>query len=285
MGRPQGDRAAMPRWRGTNPGRAAKPPMSTEFSSSPAEPLRLPDLRGKVALVTGASAGIGRATIEALLANGATCFGVARRPGPITHPAFHPVPCDLGDAAAIAAAFVGIRAATRHLDYVVNVAGIDPKIPLAEGDAERWDEIVDLNLRGYYLVIRESADLLRQGTGRSIVNVSSINYRLGIPGRSIYSATKAGILGLTTGLARELGRDGIRINTVTPGWIFTERQVGEYFTGSDAAKHLGHLAKVQALPLRIQAEDVANHILFYLSSVSRASTGHNCVVDGGWILE
>jgi len=259
--------------------------MPTELKSSPAEPLLLADLRGKTAVVTGASAGIGRATIEALLANGATCFGLARRPAGIDHPDFRPVPCDLGDAAAVEKSFAAIRSATKHLDYVVNVAGIDPKIPLAEGDSARWDEIVDLNLRAYYLVIRESAPLLRQGTGRAIVNVSSINYRLGIPGRSIYSATKAGILGLTVGLARELGAEGIRINTVTPGWIFTERQVGEYFTGSAAAKHLAHLEKVQALPLQIQAADVANHILFYLSSVSRASTGHNCVVDGGWLLE
>ena len=259
--------------------------MPKEPQASPATPIRLADLRGKTAVVTGASAGIGRSTVEALLENGATCFGLARRPGAIDHPGFRPVPCNLGDAGAIAQAFAAIRAATSHLDYVVNVAGIDPKIPLAEADAGRWQEIVDLNLRAYYLVIRESAPLLRLGTGRAIVNVSSINYRLGLPGRAIYSATKAGILGLTTGLARELGADGIRINTVTPGWVFTERQVDEYFTGAAAAKHLEHLAKVQALPLQIQAADVANHILFYLSDVSRASTGHNCVVDGGWILE
>jgi NAD(P)-dependent dehydrogenase (short-subunit alcohol dehydrogenase family) len=259
--------------------------MPTEHHIPPAEPLRLHDLRGKVALVTGASAGIGRATIEALLDNGATCFGLSRKPGAYAHRGYHAVACDLGDADAIAAAFAVVRKATSHLDFVVNVAGIDPKIPIAEGDAARWGEIVDLNLRAYYLVIRESVDLLRKGAGRSIVNVSSINYRLGIPGRSIYSATKAGILGLTTGLARELGKDSIRINTVSPGWIFTERQVVEYFTGDAASKHLGHLEKVQSLPLRIQAVDVANHILFYLSSVSRASTGHNCVVDGGWLLE
>ena len=128
-------------------------------------------------------------------------------------------------------------------------------------------------------------DFLRRGRGRAIVNVSSINYRLGVPKRSIYSATKAGILGLTTGLARELGAEGIRLNTVTPGWIFTERQVGEYFVGPKAEKHLAYLAGVQSLPLKISATDVANHILFYLSDVSRASTGHNCVVDGGWLLE
>jgi NAD(P)-dependent dehydrogenase (short-subunit alcohol dehydrogenase family) len=259
--------------------------MSQRLVSSPAEPIHLPDLRGKVALVTGSSAGIGRATAESLLEAGATCFGLARGAGTLTNEAFHFVPCDLGDKDAIASAFNRLREKTGHLDYVVNVAGIDPKVSLDEGDAGRWHEIVDLNLRAYYLVIRESAPLLRAGFGRSIVNVSSINYRLGLPGRSIYSATKAGILGLTTGLARELGRDQIRVNTVTPGWVFTERQVEEYFSGGSKAKHLEQLEKVQALNLQIQSRDVANHILFYLSSVSRASTGHNCVVDGGWLLE
>lgn len=259
--------------------------MPLELKDTPAPPLVLPDLKDKAFVITGASAGIGKATIEALLANGATCFGLSREAPALTHPAFSHVACNLGDAAAIGEAFVRIRDRTACLDGVVNVAGMDPKVPLAEGDAARWDAIVDLNLRGYYLVIRESVPLLRAGRSPGIVNVSSINYRLGLPGRSIYAATKAGILGLTTGLARELGRDGIRINTISPGWIFTERQVAEYFAGADAGKHLAHLGTVQSLPLRLQAGDVANHILFYLSEVSRGSTGHNCVVDGGWLLE
>jgi NAD(P)-dependent dehydrogenase (short-subunit alcohol dehydrogenase family) len=246
--------------------------MPLALTDTPAPALVLPDLSGKAFVITGASAGIGKATIEALLANGATCFGLSREAPALAHPAFSHVACNLGDAAAIATAFTRIRVQTARLDGVVNVAA-------------RWDAIVDLNLRGYYLVIRESVPLLRAGRSPAVVNVSSINYRLGLPGRSIYAATKAGILGLTTGLARELGRDGIRINTISPGWIFTERQVAEYFAGADAAKHLAHLGTVQSLPLRLQAGDVANHILFYLSEVSRGSTGHNCVVDGGWLLE
>jgi NAD(P)-dependent dehydrogenase (short-subunit alcohol dehydrogenase family) len=118
-----------------------------------------------------------------------------------------------------------------------------------------------------------------------VVNVSSINYRLGVPGRAPYSATKAGILGLTTGLSRELGRDGIRVNTVSPGWVFTERQVEEYFAGPQSQKFLDYLARHQAIRIKMSALDVANHAAFYLSEVSRASTGHNCVVDGGWLLE
>ena len=259
--------------------------MAAPLDSSPAMPLAVPDLAGKFVLVTGASAGIGRATVEALLANGAVVFGVARSALEYQHANLHGLRCDLSKASAITSLLKKVRAVTSQLDGVVNVAGIDPKISLDAGDERKWREIVDLNLRAYYLVIRASAPLLRRGRGRAIVNVSSINYRLGVPRRSIYSATKAGILGLTTGLARELGREGIRINTVTPGWIFTERQVKEYFVGPKAAKHLAYLAGVQSLPLKISAVDVANHILFYLSATSRASTGHNCVVDAGWLLE
>ena len=256
------------------------------FAKNGATPIQLPDLRGGTALVTGASRGIGRAVVEALAAHDVRCFGVANY-GLTSElpPQVVPMPCDLNEASAVEEVIATIVAQTDSLDYLVNVAGIDPKYQLEDGSVDIWDSVVDLNLRAYYLLIRGCLPLLRRGRGRSIVNVSSINYRLGIVGRSIYSTTKAGILGLTTGLARELGREGIRINTVSPGWVFTERQVAEYFTGTNAEKHLATLDEKQALALHIDPVDIANHILFYLSNVSRASTGHNCVVDGGWLLE
>lgn len=261
----------------TNPARGAQ---------TGATPIQLPDLRGGTALVTGASRGIGRAVVEALAAHDVRCFGLANDGFPSDlPPQVVPMPCDLSDAAAVEEVVEAVAGQTELLDYLVNVAGIDPKYLLEEGKVDKWDAVVDVNLRAYYLLIRGCLPLLRRGRGRSIVNVSSINYRLGIVGRSIYSTTKAGILGLTTGLARELGREGIRINTVSPGWVFTERQVAEYFTGPNAEKHLATLDEKQALPIHIEPVDVANHILFYLSNVSRASTGHNCVVDGGWLLE
>ena len=249
--------------------------------------IQFDDFEDRLALVTGATQGIGKATCRMLLDQGARVVGLARGES-----RFHGVDrythmtCDLSDATAIESVFDRLSSEYDALDYVVNVAGFDPKYTLEEGDASRWDALVNLNLRGYYLVIRRAVPLLRCGQGRSIVNVSSINYRLGLPKRSIYSATKAGILGLTTGLARELGSDGIRINTVTPGWIFTERQVEEYFSGEDEREtHLATLRNVQAIDRQISPADVAQHILFYLSEASAASTGHNCVVDGGWILE
>jgi len=256
-----------------------------DWITSPVPPLRLPDLEGRTAVVTGASAGIGRATAELLLQHGVRVVGLALDSDRWSHPELRAISCDLSDSRAIDAAFRELASLVDHLDYVVNVAGVDPKLPIDRITVDEWDRLIDLNLRGYYFVIKKALPLLRVGNGKAIVNVSSINYRLGIPGRAPYSATKAGILGLTTGLSRELGREGIRVNTVSPGWVFTERQVQEYFTGPQAQKHFEVLAQRQAIRVRISPADVANHIVFYLSDVSRCSTGHNCVVDAGWLLE
>jgi NAD(P)-dependent dehydrogenase (short-subunit alcohol dehydrogenase family) len=258
---------------------------NSSWIDTPAENFVLPDLKGKTAIVTGASLGIGKSTVERLLENGVRVVGLSRSAQKSTPPGLTSILCDLSDAAALAEAFKEISEKITQIDYVVNVAGADPKYLLDEVTTEQWDHLLDLNLRAYYFVIKHALPLLRRGHGRSIVNVSSINYRIGLPGRAAYSASKAGILGLTTGLSRELGRENIRINTVTPGWTFTERQIEEYFESDEAEKHLSYLAEQQSMKLKITAADIANHILFYLSNVSRASTGHNCVVDGGWLLE
>jgi len=259
--------------------------MKDGWQDGPAPRLLLADLRGKTAVVTGASAGIGKATCELLLENGARVFGLAREMAQIRHDRFVALECDLSDVDKVGGAFAKIAAEVSTLDFVVNVAGVDPKHPIDQVSVSEWDNVIDLNLRAYYFVIKYALPLLRPGKGRSVVNVSSINYRLGVPGRAAYAASKAGILGLTTGLSRELGREGIRVNTVSPGWIFTERQIAEYFKGDGARRNLDYLAQHQAVKLRVRPEDIANHIAFYLSDVSRASVGHNCVVDAGWLLE
>ena len=245
-------------------------------------------LQGKRALVTGASQGIGEDTCRSLLEQGCTVYGLDCSSATTEHEHYVHLELNLESSGDIEACFEQYLHRLPCLDYVVNVAGIDPKCNIREAKVELWNRVVDINLRAYYLVIHHSMNLLAAGKGKSIVNVSSINYQLGLEGRSIYSTTKAGICGLTVGLARELGVEGIRINTVSPGWVFTERQKQEYFNCGDEAKrqeYLSHLKKVQSLDIQVQPRDISNTILFYLSDLSRACTGGNMVVDGGWILE
>jgi NAD(P)-dependent dehydrogenase (short-subunit alcohol dehydrogenase family) len=253
--------------------------------------MRLADLAGKTAVVTGSSMGIGKAVSSALLAQGCSVLGLDVGPAPTFK--FNPPPlatatythsrCDLRDSAAVSSAV----ASSSPLDFVVNVAGIDPKFSLAEGGEEAWHSIVDLNLRGYYMLIRAALPRLEQGSGKAVVNVSSINYKLGVPRRTLYTISKNGVLGLTRGLSRELGAKGIRINTVSPGWVWTETQREAFLDHpSDGEKYRSYLREVQSLPdTRIEGEDIANHVLFFLSGASRACTGSNLVVDAGWTLE
>jgi len=246
------------------------------------------DLKGKIAIVTGASQGIGKAASVSLLKQKVKVFGIDCADSAIKHANYNHFVCNLLLTEEIEKTFQAINKKVKSIDYLVNVAGIDPKISIEEGDENYWNKIVNINLRGYYFCIRESLKMPRKGKGKSIVNISSINYRLGVPGRSIYSTTKAGIIGLTTGLARELGKEGIRINCISPGWIFTERQNKEYFDTNDKEKdkkHLEDLFSKQSLKIKIQPEDIANHVLFLLSNASKATTGHNLIVDGGWLLE
>ena len=246
------------------------------------------DIKGRVAIVTGASNGIGKAASIGLLNQNAKVFGIDLNDSTIDHENYTHYNCDLQLTEEIEKTFNTINTRVESIDYLVNVAGIDPKISIEEGDEKYWNQIVNLNLRSYYFCIRSSLKMLKAGNGKSIVNISSINYRLGVPGRSIYSSTKAGIIGLTTGLSRELGEEGIRINCISPGWIFTERQNKEYFDTDDKEKnekHLNDLFSKQSLKIKILPEDITNHVLFLLSDSSRATTGHNLIVDGGWLLE
>ena len=246
------------------------------------------DLSEKHILVTGSSQGIGRAITLALLEQGALVHGIDCQPADWGEGYTHYI-CDLSDAEALAHCVEQCVEDCEHqaLDGLVNVAGIDPKVAVEDADLQQWQRIIDLDLRAYHLLIHHALGALKRGGLKSIVNLSSINFQLGVPGRGLYSIAKSGIIGLTRGLARELGSDGIRINTVSPGWVLTDRQLTEYFPDTEPGRAALEdlFNNKQSLPMAVQPEDIAAHVLFYLSGISRASTGHNCVVDAGWILQ
>lgn len=242
-----------------------------------------PEMQGQTVLITGGANGIGAAMVRAFARQGA-------------HVEF----CDLDAAAAdkLLAELDGLAkftrldllkekqitrwikdAVKRHgpISTVINNAACDPRISLEKTTTEAWDTLHARNLRAYFLVCREASPHLK--TGASIINFSSITVHNGPPVMSAYVSTKAGIIGFSRSLARELGPRGIRVNVLSPGWIMTERQLREYVTA--AARKT--IRQRQCIPTFNQPEEVADVALFLASNLSRAVTGQEVLVDRGWV--
>lgn len=171
----------------------------------------------------------------------------------------------------------GIGKLAKQIDVLVNNAAADPRCELTKMSTAKWDELFALNLRAYFLTCREASPYFAK-RGASVVNFSSITFHTGPTVMSAYVATKAGIMGFTRSLARELGPRNIRVNTVSPGWTMTERQLRQFVT--PAVKKL--IRKAQCIPDLVQPEELGEVVAFLASDASRAITGQEILVDRGW---
>ncbi len=243
---------------------------------------RYPDLEGKVVVITGGANGIGEFTVRAFMDQGARVYfcdvdaDAAREKfgSPSSNPYFRRV--DLRQEKQIQTWIEGIVSKEGHIDVLVNNAARDPRIPLPEVTVEKWDDLLDTNLRSVFLMSREVAPHMREGS--AIVNLSSLTFHEGPANMSTYVATKAGIQGLTRSLARELGPRRIRVNTVSPGWVMTERQL-EMFVTSAVKKRI---RESQCIPDLMQPSELASVIVFLASGMSIGMTGQELLVDRGW---
>ncbi len=244
------------------------------------------DLTGQVALVTGASQGIGRAVAETLAANGARVAAVARNAEKLAAvvaaiaeaggeaKAF---PCDVSNPEAVTATVEGVVETFGRLDILVNNEGITRDTLLPRMGDEEWDDVIATNLRGPFLFMRAaSRPMMQQRYGR-IVNVSSVSGMMGNPGQSNYSASKAGLIGLTRTVAKELAGRKITVNAVAPGFI-----------ASDMTDALGP-ALMDEVKKRVPAKrlgeawEIADAVLFLASPAMGYLTAQVLVVDGGLI--
>ena len=246
------------------------------------------DLGGKSVFISGGGSGIGEYLTEGFLAQGAKvafvqrsdasalCDRLEREYG--ARPLF--IPCDVTDIAALQAAIA--RAAEAHGDIgvLVNNAAWDNRHTLASLSVEGWDHMQNVNLRHHFFTIQAVAPGMRAAGGGAIVNYSSISYMMGLAGIPAYEAAKAGITGLTRGLARELGPDGIRVNALMPGWVLTERQRELW---ADEASLRAHIDK-QCLKVEIPPEAMVEPTLFLASAASTVMTGQALVVDAGTVF-
>lgn len=231
-------------------------------------------LDGKVALVTGSGGGIGRAASTLLVAAGATVHG-ADLPERPAGAGVRNVACDIGDRAAVRELVSGVAKDAGRLDILVHAAGIVRDGVLWKMPDDAWEDVLRVNLDAAFWLLRAGAPLMRAGGGGSVVLVSSINGERGKFGQANYTAAKAGLIGLGRSAARELGRFGVRVNLVAPGWIETEMTAGL----PDEARVKA--VEESALGRTGRPEDVAAAILFLVSDMSRHVTGQVLRVDGG----
>jgi 3-oxoacyl-[acyl-carrier protein] reductase len=233
------------------------------------------ELAGKVAIVSGGSGAIGRAILDAFEQAGARAFSFD-----ISDPAEKRrwVKCDIREENSVAAAVDSVFKTEGRLDFVIHAAGISRDSVLWKMTAEDWDSVQSVNLRGAFLLLRHSIPLLRRGQGGRIVLIGSINGSRGRFGTSAYSASKAGLLGLMKSVAREIGRFGILVNVVEPGWVRTPLTEVVPQAVKDAA-----LAE-SLLGSFIEPADVAASVLFLCGPGAAHITGQVLRVDGGQYL-
>jgi|ERR1051325_8782271 NAD(P)-dependent dehydrogenase (short-subunit alcohol dehydrogenase family) len=240
------------------------------------------DLKNRNVLVTGGANGIGAAMVRAFHAQGARVFFCDRdaRAGRALAKElrgqvfFSKV--DLMQEAQVVRWIGGLGARCKQIHVLVNNAAADPRIPLQKTTAAAWDALFARNLRAYFLTAREATRWMRRGA--SIVNFASVTFYNAPANMTAYVATKAGIIGFTRSLARELGPRRIRVNTVSPGWVMTERQLRELVTPS--VKKL--IRTAQCVPDLLQPEEIASVAVFLASDASRAITGQEILADRGW---
>ena len=242
------------------------------------------DLQNRKAVITGASRGIGRAVSIRLAEAGAEVCGLARSEDALKETAelvaaqggkMKAFKCDITDTEAVAAVIDQIAREEERIDILVNNAGATRDNLLARMSPEDWDLVIRTNLKGTFNTCKAILrPMLRQKYGR-IINISSVNGIMGAAGQTNYAASKAGIIGFTKSLAKEVASRKITVNAVAPGFVLTA-MTGDL---SDKIKE----EAMSAIPLRRfgEPEDIAEAVAFLASDAASYITGHVLQVDGG----
>src|SRR2546421_997762 len=245
-------------------------------------------LAEKTVFITGGGSGIGAAFTRAFAGQGARvgfvdiaeqasrtlAAEIQKETG--TAPLF--IACDIRDIAGLQAAIEKTRVELGDIGVLINNAGNDDRHALDQVTPAYWDERIAVNLRHMFFAAQAVASQMKRLGGGAIINLGSIIWRLKLTGVPVYNVTKASITGLTRVLAREFGPFGIRVNTISPGAIWTERQIKLWYTPEFEKEVMaGQCVKTRALP-----SDVANMALFLSSDAAEKCTAQDFIVDGGW---
>ncbi|KHL24665.1 3-oxoacyl-ACP reductase [Croceibacterium mercuriale] len=238
-----------------------------------------PSLAGKRVLVTGGGSGIGAGVVEGFVAQGAhvTFFDIAREDSAALvaqldgKPVFEAVDLTRIDEVREAIARLG------PFDVLVNNAANDDRHEVADVTEEYWDNRIAVNLKHTFFCAQAVIPAMQAAGGGVIVNLGSISWHLGLPDLALYQTCKAAIEGLTRSLARDFGRDNIRVTSVIPGNVRTPRQLQWYTPEGEA-----EIVAAQCMDGRLLPPDIAAMVMFLASDDARLVTGHSYFVDAGW---
>jgi NAD(P)-dependent dehydrogenase (short-subunit alcohol dehydrogenase family) len=246
-------------------------------------------LQGKRVFITGGGSGIGESLVAEFAAQGALVAFVdiaveasealCRRLAEAgwTAPLFRH--CDITDIASLQAVMAELADKLGDFDILVNNAANDQRHQAQDVTLEYWNERIAINQRPMFFTCQAVFEGMKRKGGGSIINVSSISWHAKSGGYPVYATTKAAVVGLTRGLARDFGAHNIRVNTVTPGWVMTQRQIDLWV--DDAAEV--EIKKSQCLPNKLLPQDIAAMVLFLASDDGAMCSSQEFIVDAGWI--
>ena len=252
-------------------------------------PAIYPSLRDRPVFITGGGSGIGESLVEHFcrqgarvtfvdLAEEASQALVARLADLATQPPVF-IPCDLRDVDELGKAIATAQDRHGPIRVLVNNAGNDDRHQTGAVTADYWDDRMAVNLRHQFFAAQTVRPQMRDADGGSIINFSSITWMVGDGDCPAYVTAKSAIIGLTRALAREFGPEKIRVNSVLPGWVMTERQINLWLTPD--GEH--QIADRQCLQDRVYPPDIARMVLFLAADDSRMCTSQSFIVDGGWV--
>lgn len=246
-------------------------------------------LQGKRVFITGGGSGIGESLVAEFAAQGALVAFVdiaveasealCRRLAEAgwTAPLFRH--CDITDIPSLQAVMAELAGKLGDFDILVNNAANDQRHQAQDVTLEYWNERIAINQRPMFFTCQAVFEGMKRQGGGSIINVSSISWHMKSGGYPVYATTKAAVVGLTRGLARDFGAHNIRVNTVTPGWVMTQRQIDLWV--DDAAEV--EIKKSQCLPNKLMPQDIAAMVLFLAADDGAMCTSQEFIVDAGWV--
>jgi len=249
---------------------------------------RYPSLSGRAVLITGGATGIGATLVEQFVAQGARVGfididaasgeALAARLKDARHaPAF--AAADLTDIAALDRAVDTLRARIGPITVLLNNAANDKRQEIDDTTPESWDAGIAVNLKHQFFAAKNVAADMKAAGGGSIINLGSVSWKLKQGGMPVYTTSKAAVQGLTRSLARDFGPFNIRVNTLVPGWVMTEKQIRLWLD----EKGKEEIARGQCINRPLLPEHIARMALFLAADDSAMCTAQDFIVDGGWV--